>query len=568
MKCTGAESHLLCRDRYRVTPSAPYHTPSSDPIQPFSSPSHALIDRSGQGKHAFAGMRDSPVQNFSQVAYVPTSRLSGPPQVELVMQPTSDEEDEMPSIRDVLREVEHKRTSESAQLLEVKRRALAEQNAIDLLGDDDSDLEIVASNSSPERRLKFDSHAHAGKNRHRAHPGGVRSAGSSIDHLHARKPNTQTLERASASAFGQQVKPSKLKDDGLKQEDLQKLLLMKAQNQAGELTRAKEEEWRRRGGQIRNTSLVDHSANEAAKERMSDIVAKGLEHATRPSEQDAGDDEDRDSDDDYQPEDQDEEEADSENGTRLSDDGNAFDSPAPQMDEHHDQSADDEEAPIIHKKVRSRKSIVVPSDDEDDSVSTFFAPSLRTPVISSMQRTSWNHRESSSSLDDRTEGETDKENDEQLKYDRGENKENSVILSNSQSNLSIGGPPHPLDHLEHTSPSNRIPPWTLSDAQRSPLKEIAGGDDGPSSLSRTPSQRFNERLKAMSYGNVFSDAAPLELPLDHTPALDLADSAEVEPAGIHILSLQNMGDLSSWADSQFMTAPQVVKKLLNQYFVC
>lgn len=526
------------------------------------------------GKEAYSGEgtaaelhRDSPV-NSSEPVFVQNGLL-GPvsfPQVELPIATTSEDDEEMPNVDELIQEDERNRAE---RLRDLKLRAVERQQQ-ELVHDededeDDSDLEIVQYSGRFERGiLKSNDRISTGKKKH------LTFAGASVVH-DVEELSSEILERAAAPAFAARTQIAKNNDVDLKPDDLKRLLLKKAQEQAIETTRAKEEEWQRRGGKVKNSSLLSQGTAEAAKkERLSNIVAKAL-HSAQPPGTEFQEDEERSngSDNDYNAEDDDYSHSD--DGNRLSIDGSVFDGPESTMRRHLNEPVDDgedeEDVVTAHTKGRTRRNVVVQSDDEDDAAANTLASPLQILAMPSPHRNFLAHRGSLSSLDERTECGTDKENDEQLKFDRGEDKENSVILSCSSSNSSFGRLPNQsldgrFELRSSPSPLNRSRlQLSLSDAQRSPLKEIPREDDDAPILSPVPSQRFNDRLRATSDVDPFVDTGPLELSFAARPALDFTDSTQVAPANVKVFSPMKIGGLSSWGETQFLTAPQVTQYL-------
>ncbi len=305
------------------------------------------------------------------------------------------------------------------------------------------------------------------------------------------------LETSAVSAFA--PSSAKAKQPGLSTRDLSKLLLQKADRDKQQIDKAKQEDWKRRGGRLKEQAEAPAPSKSAA-ELLQDIIQQ-RQAKTKAAERVSDDDE---SDDDWQPQ----ENGHGSEGSEEEEEGGRQSPMLLDNDEHADDE-DDEENPFLVPRMRrpgghTRTRVVATlSDDEDDaenrppiqsslgSVLAQESQILRDdtePPDSAAPSLSFGHRNSVSSIGDNTDGSrtedgTDKENDVRLSFDRGEDKENTKVHSPlSAVSLRLGRSFSALfaDDAQGlgqaSSPSGSIRRGGPRDV-RSPLKELPNDDD-------------------------------------------------------------------------------------------
>jgi mediator of replication checkpoint protein 1 len=377
--------------------------------------------------------------------------------------PESDEE--LPDAYAILEEHSKKKKAEDeaalkkervrklkAQVLAQKSKAVVEDD-----GDDDDDLEIVEETTPKvEKHLKRASAmTKTAKNvltlakvsssrRHTTRGGSVHSDEEDELLKVAARPVFETKSRHSSAAMGHA--------------ELQQVLLHKTERQNRELTKAKEEEWVRRGGKLKSAlrSEVSSEANQTwdvaqlarklleQQKEVADTQSTAVDHGNESQAEDNDD-----SDGEYQPADRG-----SASPRGSGDEGEGSDA---DIDENSDQESakeqvegtdGEDERPIPERRGRrSLRAILDDSDEENIPPNRVLVPetsmlmddddeNIRLQVLA--------HRGSRSSLEETTPDEDDKENDTRLMFDRGEDKENAVVPRHMPLGLSarpsLGGP--------------------------------------------------------------------------------------------------------------------------------
>ncbi|PCH41249.1 hypothetical protein WOLCODRAFT_143468 [Wolfiporia cocos MD-104 SS10] len=455
---------LFAKLERKVTPGAEVELPpiesentGSDPIQPFSSP--AVDKIASMSSKAAAMMVRSPTW---QAATIKSAR-SLKPEASIASLPQAEDssDDEIPETGSVLQQDERSRLEDERRkrLEELKLRALEQQKhraEAETASQDESDLEIVSKNmqsvAKEEARARKAMEAQGlkrsvGRHRQLALAGAARRSDASFapkgfDELPPGR-ELHVLQAAAAVTFSRAS--TEMKNHSaphLSKDHLNQLLLRDAERQAEEVTRQKEEEWVRRGGKIK--ARVAHDAeNVDARGALLAVVAKGLHD--RQNEEDEGHEEGDDDDPDYEAS-QDESGQSSREGSsdeQTSDQEHVvvFQDQA-EPDENTD--TDDNAAAPARRNVRRpiRRPFTTIHSDEEIELGDG-SPPMRGRMLAPDSSFTFstlpvlNHRASVSSFENHTEDGTDKENDARLMYDRGEDKENTAIATQS---LSARGP--------------------------------------------------------------------------------------------------------------------------------
>lgn len=450
-------------------------------------------------------------------------------------------DDEMPSVTDLLRQEEAKRTEadHKRDLAEFKQRALQDAARRSSMAEDsDDDLEIVndmhvtAQEEAAKRKSEKLLHITPSKGKARqlalarkSLPG---SSGSRTNPF-AQANLTEYLRKSAMSSFDRKVR-RKESAAPLTTQQLSKALMRRAETEKLKFIKEREKEWKQRGGRALEEP-VDAGENTSFRDRLEAYAQRGLEAAECDGTTfggveayDTDEDEDEDEDDeDYAPE---------ERGSASPEPTNTDDEGGSDQENQHsgldvnddvEQQTEAEDEELQVRKRGIRRSRMVASDDEDDiprilvpNSSVLDLESVSNPVVI---------RNSES---DQTEDENDKENSQMLMYDRSEDKENKAVVRHS---TSVARPPlgsrpaPPLDiqdgvHGRSSSPSlggfdavSNSPKQDL----RSPLKEIAEDDD----LFLSSQSPFTARLLQSTSKHPASPprASASQMSLDSPPAL-------------------------------------------------
>ncbi|TBU59144.1 hypothetical protein BD310DRAFT_849988 [Dichomitus squalens] len=421
----------------------------------------------------------------------------------------SDDEDLPDALMLVKRANEAEQASKvQKQLLEIKQRALARQQQSRAAPDgDDSDLEIV---DNPESVLRDEGQARRVMQARGARPSKGRANQLAFVSPNARRKSAvhiptdesqarHLLQVNAASAFDP-VPAKEAKEAKLTHKELNLLMLQQAAKQAQQLDREKQEDWKRRGGRLKTQPEMTATAK-----RPAEIFQEILQKRRAASEVAGGEDEDE-SDEEWRPEDNaNEAEGSGQGDGQGSDKEGRQQSTAPMdVDDQADDEGEDDNPFLVPRfrrpGGRARTLVATQSDDEDDAENRPPLPSALgrvlvrdssvplevgtlTPTEIESEIPTLAHRNSVSSIGDNTDGSrtedgTDKENDVQLSFDRGEDKENTKVHSPiAAMSMRLGRSFSTLfaDDLQSSpsGPSSRIGP----DGVRSPLKELPKDDD-------------------------------------------------------------------------------------------
>ncbi|KZT12783.1 uncharacterized protein LAESUDRAFT_719092 [Laetiporus sulphureus 93-53] len=557
--------------------------PPSDPIQPFSSP--AL--KSGAHSPASASPSDAaasvnPNEREPSTGFIPTTLL-GLSSVRADIQDWHDSSDsELPTVSAPVEEDTKKReeSERKKRLAQLKRQYMERTRQED---SDASDLEVISSTGKHRQSALSRSIQRLRAQAHTSRPRG--------------EGELRLLKASTAPAFARLDKEMKESNaTHLSKDQLNKMLLQKAGKQAEELVKVKEEEWISRGGKIK-VKRDDSEDGASVKDAVLSLVSKGLLAGQRVGQDDTEKDngEDEEDDEDYAPE---QEQSDHPEGN-VQDENGRFSDAETQVSIPYDRGIDsaedaasdnDEEADLYsHKATRPRRTItIVQSDDEDEATSS---PSLRNrePLAadglfwpsSSRSLAALHHRSSISSFEDPMESGTDKENDERMMYDRGEDKENTVVHTQSSMGLRVAvshlrssfglvardRSPLPSATVDHDLSARTSP----ADERRPPLKELSREDDDfddSFALSTQPRGRGRKLL--------FGPDRSSEHALPSSPSLVDHEREDKEPSPLSTSSLAPPAmlttDLSEFFEpeasrngSVSMDSKQLKKEGLSQF---
>ncbi|KAI0650663.1 MRC1-like domain-containing protein [Trametes meyenii] len=341
------------------------------------------------------------------------------------------------------------------------------------------------------------------------------------------------LETAGAPSFLAAKGKAASKEPKLDPNTLNRFLLQRDNKQKEKFIREKEDDWVRRGGKIK-----ERPEERAALVRPREVLQGIMDRHRRATETRAEDNltgSGSDEDEDYRPGD-----SVAQDGSEQS--GDEADQNAPptlphgDADEQADDEGDDDNPFIVPRARRSlvtarHRAAAISSDDEDDGVPNGRVlvrdtPLVRPPhqlqpdVIEAVDGTLGRRR--SSSLDDRTEDGTDKENDVLQSFDRGEDKENTAIAIQSLAlSLRAGSGSSSLFGAELlASPAGR----GTADGVRSPLREIPPDEDEDDPFTSPPPRRLS-----IPNAVVARDGSPMDL--------SLGGGGNLEP----VFSLSNKG---------------------------
>ncbi|KAI9000938.1 MRC1-like domain-containing protein [Trametes punicea] len=476
-----------------------------DPIQPFSS--------SPSAEHRDSHQRASSSRTTSErnEEFRPNGLL------EAVAQSSDESDDAFPDVAE-FRQAEQRKHAEKErlrQLQEKKLRALEQQKAATAIIADDTDDDLVIEDD-PKSVAKEEAQKRRAITAHGAHPSrgrqkqlalarpstrGARATSLPRDEEEAR----HLLETAAASSFVGSSTKKMDKPAVIDPATLGKILLQQDSKQKEKIIHEKEEDWKRRGGRIKEQP-GGRTATANPAEALKDIIERTRAAARRPIE-DAAMDQDDDSDGQYRPENPVERDGSQGSGGEHEENSTSSPSRADQDDQADDEGEDDDQPMASHPRrpqvpTRRRPIAAVVSDDEDDAenrppassrILVLDTPYGRQPHQHSVDGDAGDespvlaHRSSMSSLGERTEDGTDKENDIRLSFPRGEDKENTAIAVQSpglslRQNRGFGSLFAPsMD----SSPAGR----SALDGVRSPLKELPADDedgDDPFALGLTP----------------------------------------------------------------------------------
>jgi len=363
----------------------------------------------------------------------------------------------MPSVGDVLKTVDLRKQKQ--KLLAVKRAAVQRKpsNTLREDEDEDDDLEVATSAAhKPSKATNSDEAPRISESRKRQ------------NQLAKIGPTTKS-KTATKVVHGKQDLSALLKAGGhLSQAELNQLLAAGARVDAEHAKREKEEVWTKHGGRLRQ--VVAQPVGDL------NAVVKGIaEHGTKVAEhrqkvRDAADDEDQEdeSDEDWRPELRG-------SASPVPDDAedqeNAMDDSEMQDGEFEEE--DDKEN--VRRPLAKSRKVVQLSDDEEEN-------DENAPVRQAPSRI---RRESIVNSEDEN-----KENDTNLMFDSGEDKENTAVVRHG---LSMSP-----EHARRVASLTRRPLEESAD-DRQPFKDLLGDDDLPPMSSTSGlTQSFAEKLKQAS----------------------------------------------------------------------
>ncbi|KAI0729210.1 hypothetical protein BC629DRAFT_1447187 [Irpex lacteus] len=472
------------------------------------------------------------------------------------------DDEEMPSVGQILNEAnrEKEQTEIQRKLREAKLQYLQKQQQQAVDDEDDSDLEIVnddmhivAKEEDKDRRSRKAKHI-----------------GESVGR---QKQLTAAGKASLIRGTLQGSQGQRPRDAHVNQKDLNQLLLHASDKQSRELTAQKEAEFAKRVGQRREE---EPSVDKAGLLEM--LARRSRENRAREDSSD-GDDEgegDDENDGNWMPD------AENENENDMDEDGDisegmtdlpiATDDDVGPLDAEDDDDEENEEnIPMRVGRSAARPRAVFDSDDEEDGENrpatgrVLVAGSsvvLEPPADLEVPHPMLSHRSSVSSMSERLEEGTDKENDFRLMFDRGDDKENTAVASQSGSTvvsplaaLRGGSGIFSLPSLGRTASTSSVLGLNPTPAgeDRSPLQELPTGDEDddvfltpstkqtlhrPSSsksplLSQSLSPlQFRSSGKGKGLSSLFEDdeaAGPSSTP--GATAFSLEPAADIRPGG-------------------------------------
>jgi mediator of replication checkpoint protein 1 len=387
---------------------------TSDPIEAFSSPSNA---KCGTSEHSFSPRRphQSPALNGDQE----------------FSDPNDSDDSDLPETSDMFKQnIEDSKKKQN--LKEAKARALACLQPPAMHSDDDDDcLEIVAF-SRAKTVVKEEDIQRKSRSKLQISEGRKRQMQFGKVSL-AMHENELPFTFSSA-----QGGLAKLADQTI----LNQLIAAEARKEAQRVTRKKEEEWRKHGGQTNNNVGQSRGLAKVFKT----IAEKGLKvaKARETDKADINDSEDEGSDEDWEP--------------KLRGSAspkilpvNADSEPHENLPPNHDVSMIDEfevmeDDANIRGRTARRRIIDSESEDENENEN---AP----PGVLAISREE-GYRRSTSLYELPTEDEYDKENNVSLMYDRSEDKENNAVVRHSTSIFDIRSDSPSLSDFTQSSSLN------------------------------------------------------------------------------------------------------------------
>ena len=432
-------------------------------------------------------------------------------------------------------------------LADHKNRVLAEQavRGSTIVSDDEleivENMQVVAEEEAGQRRALKTRHIRPSEGRKRQlRMGGVRH--HEMPSVRIKRDPLEQLKAMAEPSFkvSDRYRHGKRREvEKFDQCELNRVLAKRVAEDNTEITRKKEEEWSRRGGRPVVSLHAEEPRSRVLQDAWKPYAERGLMMAGK-LEADTEDDGENDaSDEDWMPEMR----GSASPRPDASDGGSTLEGLV--SDEEHTASGDaendgDEETedadaarPRPFRSVLAKSRAVLDSDDSDmddkelrisrpcgrilvpdtSFMEDGMPPPRRMPVVS--------HRRSSSSLEDRTEDDTDKENNTRLMYDRSEDKENRAVVRHSpfgafrgRSQLSLG---------EGSERSLSLSPGfelsldygsTAKEAERGPFTELSTPTEDPFTSPTEASTSFAARLRQISPTTPQPTFAPKVLSFD------------------------------------------------------
>ncbi|KAH9943365.1 uncharacterized protein BXZ73DRAFT_74336 [Epithele typhae] len=454
------------------------HLPTSDPIQPFSSPTNTL-----------SALMDLPVPASPTTPPPPQARLSQTQAEKLYQDPghhlsASDDDDDLPDAKDIVEAQLRAKDLHNLKMGWVQRQR--QQTPPSDEGDDDDLLIEDEPRSAIRDAAQARRHELAlGLSPSKGRKQQLKQAGPSARKgLIAGGDEKRVLAMLATSTFKSGSLPLETKN--MTHRQLNEFLAKMIEKDKVQERRRKEEDHIRRGGRLKEHA--EGSTIKNASEPVQALEQIRQRAAKKRREVRVIEDSDDQSDGDYQPD------------TLATDDdeGGAGENDPPRADtnEEADDEEDDDENPFLpprhHRRTRVPAARVVGSDDEESEnrpvpptagsrARNDFVLSNAFDLIPTEPTTSGNTapRGSVSSAGEHTDGAhtedgTDKENDARLSFDRGDDKENTrIAVQRSLSRPRLGRGASLFAAEIEASPSGRGTPSSV----RSPLKAIPTGDD-------------------------------------------------------------------------------------------
>jgi mediator of replication checkpoint protein 1 len=457
------------------------------------------------------------------------------------MAPLDSDSDVLPEVGELVSEEQKKQDRAHVQkaLLERKKKLLLAQQATKPAVSDDDDLEVVPAREIQAAVKEEEAERKSGKKR--KHSEGrkrqLNLGGIGLERQRAKAASSK--DEASPFIISSVSRLKGKKDSAIMtQGELNRTLVQRVVSVNRELTKKKEEEWVRRGGNVIDGG---EGASSSANDASTAYAEKGLKVAEeRGTAMEV--DEDEGSDEEWTPE-----MRESASPSPQSDDGEHGDEETQAIEEEEEQEADItmvnpesevlamdddfDEKQVLKVRTRRRVQAIVDSDsDGGNDENTFPIPKPKQHVFLSLQDHSnedaiiplMSHRGSLSSTDERTEDENDKENNTSLMFDRSEDKENKAVVRHGDASTKhpLGTRTSSLFGLEHgVARSLSLSPVLQShdtdtddedddnDDSRRPLKDLL--DDDPFASQVKLSTSFTARLQQGSPATVLPLAASL-----------------------------------------------------------
>ncbi|KAF8211462.1 hypothetical protein K438DRAFT_1807341 [Mycena galopus ATCC 62051] len=364
---------------------------------------------------------DDPISSFSsspreqRVLNVLIDPLDAPPAETTIVPseaefpPLDQSDEEMPDVGDLLHKVTQQKTKEEMQReLQARKLKLAAaiRHRVYANDSEDDDFEIAGPSETKAKDIIVD-----------------RGSGSKHKPSEGRKRQlalggvTMAQQRAKQNATPS--KPVGLKSALMTQEQLDKEMAKRVMQTNAELTKKKEDEWVRRGGQV---VAVGGGADESARSEALKVFAEqGQKNAeAREQRMQVDFDEDENASD----EEWTEEKGSASPRAQEDSDGDTEDADRTMVNPDEDDDDDDaeNEAPVQVKSRVPRRTVAIVDSDSENDENAAPLPKSAFPI-----ELVGANRGSISSPDERTEDEGDKENNTHLMYDKSEDKENKAV---------------------------------------------------------------------------------------------------------------------------------------------
>lgn len=430
--------------------------------------------------------------------FAPTGLLAGESSHGAADADESSDED-LPDVSTLLQRNNKQRADERArqQLLERKKQFL-QKNPPARPAESDSDLEIIDDDMHVVAREE-EQERKAMKARHIRPSVGRKNQLSLAGRAHAVSPTKRTpvrrarqdlevLQAAAVPAFSAEARAESRKAKGkekagnkISSKDLNQLLLRASEKQSKQITAQKEQEFYKRG--VPRDRMTEEDV--AKEERIKELIERGM--LTAQKRDFAEDDEEDGSDGEWVP--------DAVTGT---DDGEQADEEqenrgAQVRDSEYDSNAENEDE-NLPRTTHRRQVLVLDSDEDEENVNPRASMGRVLVADSSMvldeePQLNLNHRGSVSSMDERLEEGTDKENDMRLMFDRGDDKENTAVAGPSTFALSPRGLVRGRGSLFLSESSGSLPVASQESlGERTPLRELSREEEDEDVFASSPTR--------------------------------------------------------------------------------